>query len=40
MSVYAELSTDLLNVSMLADLELLVSSVAENADIKEGYYFS
>ena len=36
MSVYAELGTDLLNVSMLADPELLVSSVAENADIERG----
>lgn len=34
--VYAELSTDLLNVPVLANPELLVSGVAEDSNIKEG----
>jgi hypothetical protein len=38
--VYAELGIDLLNVPMLANLELLVSSVLENADVEEGDCFA
>jgi hypothetical protein len=33
--VYTKLSTDLLNIPVLANLELLVSSVAENTNVKK-----
>ena len=36
--VYAKLGTDLLNVPVLADPELLVSGVSEDADVEEGEY--
>ena len=38
--VYAKLGTDLLNIPVLANLELLVSSIAEDANIKEGDCFA
>jgi hypothetical protein len=37
---YAELGTDLLNVPVLADPELLVSSVSKDADVEEGDCFA
>lgn len=38
--VYTKLSTDLLNVPVLADLELLISGVLEDANVKEGDCFA
>ena len=37
---YAELGTDLLNVPVLADPELLVSGVSEDADVEDGDCFA